>query len=296
MLRCALVCTYKTFTKGRSIFSRSTENGPAFPYNLLSRSLEKEGWHFSFPKDPYGRDSLSCIWSGPPSIFSAAMARYTWNRRRRCRREGQTNAVCVRGRAAECIPQTVMHMDKQPAAASSSQQQPAAASSSRSPAAYTAAAASSGPQPAARSPQTWETLYSPPLCAAMSWVEFPEASAAATMSSTTVNPEPFQNPIGSALRPDQRDEQPCLLCRHAISLVALRPEPDRQHPHVLPAQRAPPPPRVGSAGSTEHVFPETRDSGLRGCEWARAMSERTQRPLHPSLFSSRVPGSETPIG
>ena len=30
-LRSALVCTYKTFTNGRSIFSRSTENGPAFP-------------------------------------------------------------------------------------------------------------------------------------------------------------------------------------------------------------------------------------------------------------------------
>ena len=31
VLRCALVCTHATFTKGRSIFSRSTENGPAFP-------------------------------------------------------------------------------------------------------------------------------------------------------------------------------------------------------------------------------------------------------------------------
>ena len=30
-LRCVLVCTHEIFTKGRSIFSRSTENGPAFP-------------------------------------------------------------------------------------------------------------------------------------------------------------------------------------------------------------------------------------------------------------------------
>ena len=30
-LRCVLVRTHETFTKGRSIFSRSTENGPAFP-------------------------------------------------------------------------------------------------------------------------------------------------------------------------------------------------------------------------------------------------------------------------
>ena len=30
-LRCVRVCTHKTFTKGESIFSRSTENGPACP-------------------------------------------------------------------------------------------------------------------------------------------------------------------------------------------------------------------------------------------------------------------------
>ena len=30
-LRCVLVCTHKTFTEGRSIISRSSENGPAFP-------------------------------------------------------------------------------------------------------------------------------------------------------------------------------------------------------------------------------------------------------------------------
>ena len=30
-LRCALICTHETFTKGTSIFSRSTENEPAFP-------------------------------------------------------------------------------------------------------------------------------------------------------------------------------------------------------------------------------------------------------------------------
>ena len=30
-LCCVLVCTHRTFTKGRSIFSRSTKNGPAFP-------------------------------------------------------------------------------------------------------------------------------------------------------------------------------------------------------------------------------------------------------------------------
>ena len=30
-LRCVLVCTHETFAKGRSIFSRSTENGPSFP-------------------------------------------------------------------------------------------------------------------------------------------------------------------------------------------------------------------------------------------------------------------------
>ena len=42
-LRCVLVCTHKTFTKGRSIFSHSTENGPAFPYSsrVQPRSQEK---------------------------------------------------------------------------------------------------------------------------------------------------------------------------------------------------------------------------------------------------------------
>ena len=30
-LRCVLVCAQNTFTKGSSIFSRSTDNGPAFP-------------------------------------------------------------------------------------------------------------------------------------------------------------------------------------------------------------------------------------------------------------------------
>ena len=41
--RCVLVCTRKAFTKGRSIFSRSTENGPAFPESsrVQPRSQEK---------------------------------------------------------------------------------------------------------------------------------------------------------------------------------------------------------------------------------------------------------------
>ena len=37
------VCTHKTFTKGRSIFCRSTENGPAFP---CTRNIHKRQVHF----------------------------------------------------------------------------------------------------------------------------------------------------------------------------------------------------------------------------------------------------------
>ena len=41
--RCALVCTHRTFTKGRSISSRSTEGGPAFSMivSRATRSQEK---------------------------------------------------------------------------------------------------------------------------------------------------------------------------------------------------------------------------------------------------------------
>ena len=42
-LRCVLVCTHETFTKARSICSRSTENGPVFPQSsrVQPRSQEK---------------------------------------------------------------------------------------------------------------------------------------------------------------------------------------------------------------------------------------------------------------
>ena len=42
-LRCELVCTHKTFTKGRSIFRRSTENGPGRPSSIVSRATTFTG-------------------------------------------------------------------------------------------------------------------------------------------------------------------------------------------------------------------------------------------------------------
>ena len=45
-LRCALVYTHETFTKGRSISSRSTESGPACPQSsrVHRRSVRPLGW------------------------------------------------------------------------------------------------------------------------------------------------------------------------------------------------------------------------------------------------------------